>query len=65
MGRVEQAMFSLKDRLARLREVEEGITEVGRPFSVRLRASPEAVGERQSGLMLHALSYCESSHSKD
>ncbi len=33
--------------------------------SVALRARPEAAGEAQSGLMLRALSYCGSSHSKD
>ena len=36
--------------------VKEKITEVGRPFSVRLRTRPEAAGEGQSGLMLRALS---------
>ena len=32
---------------------------------VRLRARPEAVGEGQSGLMLHVLSCYGNSHSKD
>ena len=36
--------------------MEEEITEVGRPFSVGLRARPEAVCG-QSGLMLRAVSF--------
>ncbi len=31
MGRVEQAIFSLRDRLAQLRGVEEEIAEAQRP----------------------------------
>ncbi len=49
----------------KIAKVEEEIAEVGRAFSVLLRASPEEVSQRQSGLMLHALSCCGNSHSKD
>jgi len=49
----------------KIAKVEEEITEVVRPFSVRLRTSPEAVGESQSGLMLRALSCCGSSYFED
>ena len=47
------------------KEKEEEITEVGRPFSVRLLASQGAVCESQSSLMLRALSYCGSSNFED
>ncbi len=60
---------ALRLRLKRIHrkiaKVEEEITEVGRPFSVRLRAGPEAVCEGESGLMLHALSCCGSNQSGD
>ncbi len=48
----------------KIAKVEEEITEVVRPFSVRLRARPEAVC-RQSVLMLRALSDGGNSHSTD
>ena len=62
LSRVGLHLNRIRRKIAR---VEEKITEVGRPSSVRLRARPEAVSQRQSGLMLRALSCCGNSHSKD